>query len=133
MYLGNGLSAISALVLGCVLTTAGMAQGKQLTTEDYAHAEKFLNYNVNPLVYHSVASPTWLPDGRFWYRDRGADGITFTLVDPAKGTKAPAFDHVKLANALTMPSSDREAQKTVTAPVHVISSALSLTDDDRTS
>jgi dipeptidyl-peptidase 4 len=101
MYFGKGLSAISALALGCVLTTAGMAQGRQLTTEDYAHAEKFMNYNVNPLVYHGVSDPTWLPDGRFWYRDRSADGITFTLVDPAKGTKAPAFDHAKLANALT--------------------------------
>jgi len=100
MYLGKSLSAISALALGCIFTTAGMAQGRQLTTEDYARAEKFMNYNVNPLVYHSVSDPTWLPDGRFWYRDRGADGITFTLVDPAKGTKGPAFDHAKLANAL---------------------------------
>ncbi len=102
MYLGKGLAAFA---LGCTLTTVGMAQGKQLTTEDYAHAEKFMSYNVNPLVYHTVDNPTWLPDGRFWYRDRGADGVTFILVDPAKGTKAPAFDHVKLANALSTATS----------------------------
>ena len=104
MHLGKGLSAVAAMALGCAFTTAGMAQGKQLTTEDYAHAEKFMNYNVNPLVYHGVSDPTWLPDGRFWYRDRGADGVTFILVDPAKGTKGPAFDHAKLANALSAAS-----------------------------
>ena len=105
MYLGKGLSAVAAIALGCAFTIAGMAQGKQLTAEDYAHAEKFMNYNVNPLVYHGVSEPTWLPDGRFWYRDRDADGITFTLVDPAKGTKGSAFDHAKLANALSEASS----------------------------
>ena len=110
MYLGKGLSAIAAIALGCAFTTAGMAQGKQFTTEDYAHAEKFMNYNVNPLVYHGVDSPTWLPDGRFWYLDRGADGVTYILVDPAKGTKGPAFDQVKLVNALhNAIQSEREA------------------------
>ncbi|HEY6414416.1 MAG TPA: DPP IV N-terminal domain-containing protein [Edaphobacter sp.] len=107
MYLGKGLSAVAAIALGCAFTTAGMAQGKQLTTDDYAQAEKFMNYNVNPLVYHGVDSPTWLPDGRFWYRDRDADGVTFTLVDPAKGTKGPAFDHAKLANALSATSAGK--------------------------
>ena len=87
--------------MGCAFTDElAVAQGKQLTTEDYAQAEKFMNYNVNPLVYHGVSHPTWLADGRFWYRDRGADGVTFILVDPAKGTKGPAFDHAKLASAL---------------------------------
>ena len=52
-------------------------------------------YNVNPLVYHGVARPTWMEDGRFWYRDSGPDGVTFIVVDPVKGTKKPAFDQVK--------------------------------------
>ena len=70
------------------------------TAEDYARAERMLNYNVEPLVYHSVDKPVWLDDGRFWYRDRGPDGFTFLLVDPAKGTKQTAFDHRALAAAL---------------------------------
>ncbi len=57
-------------------------------------------YKVNSLVLHAVDDPTWLPDGRVWYRDHGARGTTFVLVDPAKRTKAPAFDQVKLAAAL---------------------------------
>jgi len=135
MYLGKGLSAIATIALGCTLTTAGMAQGKQLTTDDYAHAEKFMNYNVNPLVYHSVDSPTWLPDGRFWYRDRGADGVTFILVDPAKGTKGPAFDQVKLVNALhnAIQSEQEALGRHGDWPVdaHQLTD-FSLTDDDHT-
>ncbi len=66
-----------------------------------------MQYNVNPLVYHGVDKPTWLADGRFWYRDFGADGVTFTLVDPVKKTKAAAFDHAKLAAAMGAVSGDR--------------------------
>jgi dipeptidyl-peptidase-4 len=100
MSSGKTLRA-SAVILLASLTGAGVAQqGRQLTTEDYARAERFMNYNVNPLVYHSVERPIWLADGRVWYRDRGPEGTTYTLVDPAKGTKGPAFDHAKLATAL---------------------------------
>ncbi len=59
-----------------------------------------MSYNVNSLVLHAVGEPTWLPDGRMWYRDAGPNGYTFMLVDPVKGTKGPAFDQVKMAAAL---------------------------------
>jgi len=101
MFLKKRLSVVvGVLVAGC-FTVSGAAQGRQLTTEDYARAEKFMGYNVNALVYHGVARPTWMADGRFWYRDNGPDGITFMVVDPVKGTKAAAFDQKKLAAALT--------------------------------
>src|SRR6202789_3604160 len=107
MFVRRELSAFAGVVVACCLTAAGMAQGKQLTTEDYARAEKFMAYNVNPLVYHGVSRPTWLEDGRFWYRDNGPDGTAFVLVDPAKGTKGPAFDQTKLASALTTATNGR--------------------------
>jgi dipeptidyl-peptidase 4 len=97
----NRLSIVAGIVAGCCLTVSGMAQGKQLTAEDYARAEKFMAYNVNSLVYHGVARPTWMGDGRFWYRDNGPDGVTFIVVDPVKGTKTTAFNQAKLAAALT--------------------------------
>jgi dipeptidyl aminopeptidase/acylaminoacyl peptidase len=105
-----------------------VAQGKQLTTEDYARAEKFMGYNVNPLVYHGVARPTWMEDGRFWYRDNGPDGVTFMVVDPVKGTKAPAFDQVKLAAALTAATGGK-----MTADAHhLVISEISFSDGDKT-
>ena len=73
-----------------------------LTAEDYARAEKLLGPNVNPLVVRAGGRPTWMPDGRFWYRNALEDGGSeFVLVDPAKRTRGPAFDHARLAAALT--------------------------------
>ncbi|HEV2711093.1 MAG TPA: DPP IV N-terminal domain-containing protein [Edaphobacter sp.] len=101
MFVGRGWLAVAGVVAASCMSGSIVAQGKQLTTADYARAEKFMDYNVNPLVFHTLGHPKWTDDGRFWYRDRGAEGVTFTLVDPSIGTKAPAFDQEKLATALT--------------------------------
>jgi dipeptidyl-peptidase 4 len=128
MLVGRKLSVVAGVALGCCLAVNAVAQGKQLTTEDYARAEKFMAYNVNPLVYHGVAHPAWLEDGRFWYRDNGPDGMTYILVDPAKGTKAPAFDQVKLAAALTAATNG-----SMKADAHrLLFSEISFADNDRT-
>jgi dipeptidyl aminopeptidase/acylaminoacyl peptidase len=79
-------------------------QAKQYTAQDYAAAEKFMSYNVNPLAYKGVVKAQWLDDGRFWFRDVDEQGIRYVLVDPAKGTRAAAFDQVKLAAALNAAS-----------------------------
>ncbi len=87
----------------CCIAASGFAQGQAgriYTTADYARAEAMLSYNVTPLVYHTVERPVWVDGDRFWYRDRGAEGFTFMLVDPAKGASAAAFDHAKLAAAV---------------------------------
>jgi len=74
--------------------------GRTYTAQDYARAERLMDYNVAPLVYHTVRDPKWLDGDRFWYRDLGPDGVTYMLVDAAKHAKAPAFDHSKIAAAL---------------------------------
>jgi dipeptidyl aminopeptidase/acylaminoacyl peptidase len=74
--------------------------GRTYTAADYARAERLMDYNVDALVYHTVHDPEWIDDHRFWYRDLGPDGITYTLVDATKRAKAPAFDHAKVAAAL---------------------------------
>jgi dipeptidyl-peptidase 4 len=94
----RGAAAIAAV---CGLGIAAAAQqGRPYTAEDYAQAERFMNYKVNPLVYHGVKDPQWMADGRFWYRDFGPNGLTYVLVDPVKRTKSPAFDVNKLTSAL---------------------------------
>ena len=96
-----GRAAVGLVVAVCAGRGAGWTQtARMYTTADYAQAEKFLDYSVDPLVYHTVKDPHWLADGRFWYRDYGPDGVTFMLVDPAKRTKAAAFDQAKLAAGL---------------------------------
>src|SRR5579862_2879997 len=74
---------------------------QHFTAADYARAEKFMGYNTNPLVYHGAVRATWLDDGRFWYRTTTADGNEFVLVDPEKNSRGPAFDHARLAQALS--------------------------------
>src|SRR5271170_5919614 len=117
MFVRRGLSAVAGVVVACCLTTSGMTQGTQLTTEDYARAEKFMAYNVNSLVYHGVARPTWMEDGRFWYRDNGPTGVTFMVVDPTK-----------VAAALTAATNGRMKADAN----HLVISEIALSDGDKT-
>ena len=99
------------LLASIVFLTAGVASEKpgeapySLTAADYAQAEKFMPYNVMPLVVRSGVRPTWLPGDRFWYRNAlENEGSEFILVDPKRGTRAPAFDHARIAAALSKAS-----------------------------
>ena len=48
-------------------------------------------------------APHWFDrDNRFWYRNDLPGGVReFILVDAERGTRVPAFDHQKLAAALS--------------------------------
>lgn len=72
-----------------------------VTAEDYARAERFLRGATRDLVHGMDVSPNWLESGRFWYRSTVPEGTEFIMVDPARGTRAPAFDHERLARALS--------------------------------
>jgi len=74
------------------------------TAADYARAESQMSASLSPLVTRSGIRPTWTADDKFWYKNTAADGGQFILFNPAKGTKAPAFDHAKLAAALSTAS-----------------------------
>src|SRR6266550_794319 len=128
MFVRRGPLVVAGIVLGCCFNASGMAQGKQFTTEDYARAEKFMGYNVNPMVYHGVGRPSWMEDGRFWYRDNGPAGVAVMVVEPAKGTKAPAFDQIKLAAALSAAT----AGKMKADPNHLVISEITFSDGDKT-
>jgi dipeptidyl aminopeptidase/acylaminoacyl peptidase len=76
-------------------------QPRALTADDYARAERFLGYNTTPLVSGIAVRPGWLAADRFWYLNTTADGVEYVLVDPARRSRAPAFDHSRLAAALS--------------------------------
>ena len=82
---------------------AALAQG---SLEDYQRAEKFLPGNVRHLVYVADVTPHWIEKtNRFWYRRVGAKvgskESEFVLVDAEQNTSRPAFDHERLATALS--------------------------------
>jgi dipeptidyl-peptidase 4 len=72
-----------------------------LTASDYQRAEKFMGYNTAPLVDRGSVRPVWLSDDRFWYRALTPQGSEFVLINPANGTRQPAFDQARLAAALS--------------------------------
>src|SRR5581483_5149226 len=74
------LLCLSALTLPC------LAQ-KQLTADDYTHAEKFMNYNTTPLVFGASTRPQWTDEDHFSYRVNTAEGNESVTVDAATGTR----------------------------------------------
>ncbi|HEY0022806.1 MAG TPA: DPP IV N-terminal domain-containing protein [Longimicrobium sp.] len=91
---------IYALALLLLAAPAAAQQPRQLTAQDYARAERFLGANTAPLVSGTAGRPTWLEDGRFWYRATTPGGSAFFVVDPARRTREALFDPTRLASAL---------------------------------
>ena len=97
------VSAFRRAVAASVLPAAALIaqQPRALSAADYSRAEHALAPYAMPLVYGGSVRPTWLPDGRFWYRTTTASGSQFMVVDPVKGTRTPAFDQARLAAGLS--------------------------------
>ncbi len=72
------------LIPALLLTSAAAAQQRQVTANDYARAVRMLGGYTNPLVRGGMVRPSWLEDGRFWYRNIGADSTEIVLLDPIK-------------------------------------------------
>ena len=124
-FLSRPAGAAVALAAICV---AAQTQQRQYTDADYAAAEKFMSYNVNPLAFKGQVNAQWMGDGRFWYRAVDESGITYMVVDPAKGTRAPAFDQAKVAALLKTASSGAVGMDAQ----HLALSEISLADGDHT-
>ncbi len=94
----------AALVAACSASALAQQAGRtpyQFTIEDYARAERFLAPSTIPLVSGTVTRPTWHRPTRVWYRVTTATGWTFVTVDAAKKQRTLAFDHARIAAALS--------------------------------
>lgn len=72
-----------------------------ITAADYARAEKFLRANTTPLVSNVMVRPLWLAHDRLLYRNTIPEGSEFILIDAVKPTRTRAFDHSRLARAIS--------------------------------
>ena len=99
---------LAILLVSFFVSAPGFAQQTPgaLSGTDYGRAEQFLGYNTTPLVLRSSVRPNWLEDERFWYRVATGRGDEFILIDPAQGTREPAFDQARLASALSEAASE---------------------------
>jgi len=124
------MNATIRLVVGLASLAIGPCccfaqQSRQYTDAEYAHAEKFMGYNLNPLAYKGQVNAQWLDDDRFWYREVDSNGTLYIAVDPLKGSRAPLLDQKKLAGALKLVS------KTSSDANHLQLSDIALTNSDR--
>lgn len=85
-----------------VASLVSPAAAQQVTETTYRRAEQFLGLNAESLVAHFEVDPLWFDGDRFRYRNRRPDGSEFIVVDPAAATRRPAFDHARLAAALSL-------------------------------
>ena len=94
-------SSVSSVLLIAALMVPAAAQQRAYTAADYDRAARWLAQNLNGLVVGGSVQANWLPDDRFWYRKITGTNSEFVLVDPARKTSTPAFDHAKIATALS--------------------------------
>jgi dipeptidyl aminopeptidase/acylaminoacyl peptidase len=113
MNRGRLLCRFALLSLIVLLPTVARAQG---TIADYDRAfamrNKYqgLGINITERIY-------WIDEtSRFWYRKLVKGGNEFILVDAATLVKKPAFDHEKLAAALSSASSQKLTGLTLPFP-----------------
>lgn len=76
-------------------------QSESLSAKDYEHAESFMSYHTQKYVDGAPVRPNWLANDRFWFLKSSATKQEFLLVNAAKKSTVPAFDHQKLATALS--------------------------------
>ena len=103
--LAPGLAA-SLVLIAFASPGASQEVPDALTEADYERAEGRLGNHTNPLVLGASVLPVWLDDGRFWYRNRFEGGTEYVITDPAAGTRERAFDHARMAAALTAASGE---------------------------
>jgi dipeptidyl aminopeptidase/acylaminoacyl peptidase len=84
--------------LFCGLPLA-LAQG---TLTNYQRAQQFLPGNLRHSISLADVNPHWIEkSSRFWYRKTTPQGSQFVLVDAEQNSSTPAFDHEKVAAALS--------------------------------
>lgn len=92
----------SVLPVGSPALSAQQVPAPQVSASDYARAESFLSWHAGTVVSGDQVDPEWIEGDRFWYRSRITGGHEFILVDPAGPFRRQAFDHDRLAAALSV-------------------------------
>src|ERR1700748_1995785 len=85
------------------LAIAPVGARAQGTLDDYRRAAT-VNQRLAGLTIGGAENPVLIGSTRFWYRKSVKGGNEFVVVDAASGTKTAAFDHTRLATALSAAS-----------------------------
>ncbi|MEP7347636.1 MAG: DPP IV N-terminal domain-containing protein, partial [Gemmatimonadaceae bacterium] len=94
--------ALVPVVALATLTATAAPLAPQSITARYNRAAAMLPSNAQALITGNQLDPHWLDGDRFWFRGARGLGGEFILVDPVRGTRGLAFDHARLAAALSL-------------------------------
>jgi dipeptidyl-peptidase 4 len=96
------VAGLCAIALGLSTPPLKAQRGDAPPAPNYELAAQWTAQKVGKLVFDTSVTPRWLEKSdRFWYAYQTREGRRFTLADPLKKSKAPLFDHAKVAAALT--------------------------------
>jgi dipeptidyl aminopeptidase/acylaminoacyl peptidase len=112
MKRGRLMAGLTVLIWALACLPAFLAA--QGTPADYERANG-LRAKFQNLALNVADRPTWIEKtNRFWYRKSVKGGFEFEIVDADKAVKKPAFDHARLAAALS--ATTKEKYTAVTLP-----------------
>jgi len=76
------------------------AEGPTLDT--YQTAEAVRGDKITAHALNLSVAPIWVPHGdRFWFRQQDSQGWQFVAIDPDRRDRRAAFDHARLALAIS--------------------------------
>ena len=81
------ISTIAIAFLSLSIVSAALAQHPAFTAADYDRAAKMLGSGTAPFIDRASVRPTFMPDGRFWYRVLTPTGSEYVMFNPADGTR----------------------------------------------
>ena len=102
----KNLSVLSVLsvALARIVLCLGHRSAAQVTAADYQRAQSLRQQYESAAIF-VPDTPTWVgTTHRFYYRRSLANGFEFVMVDADTQQKQPAFDHPRLAEALSRAS-----------------------------
>jgi dipeptidyl-peptidase-4 len=83
--------------------------------EMYQNAERTRSDKILPLALNLTIAPIWVANGdRFWMRLQNPDGWQYLAVDPQRRERHLAFDHARLAAAMSQASGQSVDDKHLT-------------------
>jgi len=102
----NVAGSVAAIALFIVSLAPAVARA-QGALADYQRAQG-LQAKARGLVVNAAGDVNWIGDSNhFWYWKSVKGGTEFVLVDATTPTKKPAFDHERLAAAISAASSEK--------------------------
>lgn len=94
-------------LFACIIALAGgslLPAGEKITAKNYERAWKMMSPDLHDHITGEVQNRGWLDHGRLWFCRSTADGPSWFIADPQSKKIRKAFDHEKLAAALSAAS-----------------------------